>query len=137
MLTLIHPNRNLQKLRRSITDKDYERLQSITDLDTSEKVADWKEFCKNHPVKEVKGMYPVFSSLFLDLSNIDWFKNKMANVWMLSGINPHESKLSPEHWGQVRHNTNLCESAHAATNAKTGIRLPLLQAINTSVYSCC
>jgi hypothetical protein len=43
------------------------------------------------------------------------------------------SKIDPEYWDTTPNHSNSVESAHAARNAETGIRMPLLTAILKSV----
>lgn len=60
----------------------------------------------------------------------DWYANKkMHEKWLLPSLNPYFSKIRSDLFDEVRKETNIVESGHAATNAQTGTRLPLLLAI--------
>jgi hypothetical protein len=59
----------------------------------------------------------------------EWYLNKVNGAWILPSLNPSLSKIKQEHWHISPITTNLNESAHAATNAYTGIGLSLLAAV--------
>jgi hypothetical protein len=49
----------------------------------------------------------------------DWYKYKLANLWILPSINKLPSKIAPEDWEITPNHSNYVESAHAARNAET------------------
>lgn len=63
----------------------------------------------------------------------DWYNQKLAHPWYLPSVNQYLSLMTNESWVLTPNHTNIVETAHAARNADTGIRRPLLAAINEYV----
>ncbi|KAJ6602116.1 hypothetical protein B0H10DRAFT_1823469, partial [Mycena sp. CBHHK59/15] len=92
------------------------RLKSILGLKTQKEINEWHEFCAAQEDTDIQ----------------NWYKHKLANPWILPAVNRFLSKIDPGYWDTTPNHSNYVESAHAARNAETGIRRPLLTAILNS-----
>ncbi|GJJ10698.1 hypothetical protein Clacol_004925 [Clathrus columnatus] len=110
-----HCAKNLDTLSTCLDDpKDIRYLKSFEHLSTMAEINQWKEWCKNHPKKQIR----------------DWFENKIRHCWYLPSLVQSLSRMPVLHWNMTPRNTNSGESAHAHTNLHTGTHLSLLVAID-------
>ncbi|GJJ14490.1 hypothetical protein Clacol_008754 [Clathrus columnatus] len=110
-----HCAKNLDTLSTCLDDpKDIRYLKSFEHLSTMAEINQWKEWCKNHPRKQIR----------------DWFENKIRHRWYLPSLVQSLSRMPVLHWNMTPRNTNSGESAHAHTNLHTGTHLSLLVAID-------
>lgn len=115
-----------------ISDDDKAYLKSWPGLETPEKREKWKKWCSDHESKSVRGkqhLILVQTKVETDLTMLDWYQNKVSNPWHLPSLHPALTKIEHHVWIMTPKTTNIVETAHAATNALTGINLPILQAI--------
>lgn len=104
-------------------------------MKSKEEIDQTMEEAKNHENKKVKGTFVlgrISAGRHLYLSSwihSDWAINKMNLCWILPGFCKPYSLMTDDAWSVVPDNTNINESAHAATNHITGTRLPPLEAI--------
>ncbi|KAG6914018.1 hypothetical protein DXG01_002897 [Tephrocybe rancida] len=110
---LQHFIRNIDKLPGDVPRDVINCLKSFPGLSCQEEIDEWNDACKNSPHKSVR----------------DWHKQKMSYPWYLPSLNSFLLPMYHTSWRLTPNDTNIAETAHAARNAKTGIKLPLLAAI--------
>jgi hypothetical protein len=64
----------------------------------------------------------------------DWWNHKIKSKWIIPCILKFRSKILPEHWPLTPSTTNIGESQHHWTNKLSGIKLPLVDGIEASVF---
>ena len=67
---------------------------------------------------------------------LDWWNHKIKSKWIIPCIIKSQSKILSEHWPLIPSTTNIGESQHHWTNKLSGIKLPLVEGIETSVFIC-
>lgn len=64
----------------------------------------------------------------------DWYHQKLnSDSFYLKALNSHLTPMHKDSFKLIPSSTNLVESSHTSRNKKTGIALPLLDAIDTYV----
>ncbi|KAJ7635373.1 hypothetical protein FB45DRAFT_1026254 [Roridomyces roridus] len=89
------------------------RLKSIMGVKTQAEVDEWHRFCAAQTLPPVK----------------NWYAQKLANPWYIPSVCPFLSRIDPADHKITPNTTNLAESSHSGVNARTAIRLSLLEGI--------
>ncbi|KAJ7029522.1 hypothetical protein C8F04DRAFT_1043205 [Mycena alexandri] len=111
-----HFDRHIDELPGDIFKSVIQKLKSIMYLATQEEIDEWHRFCaaQTHPAIQ------------------NWYRQKMANPWILPSVNKFLSNISDDNWDITPKQSNLVETAHAGRNAETSIGVGLLTGIMQS-----
>lgn len=132
---------NIEELPKDIPKEVIDRLKGFVSLQHDNDIAQWHEFCKNIIYDSVRSKSYEYSfnklliillicSLILILVISDWYTQKLSHLWYLPSVNRFLSLMTDESGILTPCHTNIVETAHAARNEDTGIKRPLLSAIN-------
>ncbi|KAJ7300540.1 hypothetical protein DFH08DRAFT_674096, partial [Mycena albidolilacea] len=104
---------HIDELPIDISKPVIEKLKSIMRLTTQEEIDEWHQFAaaQTHP----------------DITN--WYRQKLANPWILPSVNKFLSNITDENWDITPNHSNLVETAHAGRNAETSTGVALLTGI--------
>ncbi|KAJ7936884.1 hypothetical protein B0H13DRAFT_2430847 [Mycena leptocephala] len=110
----IHFERHIDELPQDVPKSVIAQLKSIMAIETQSEIDKWRESCvelgqKHEAIKTRKPVGP--------------------------SVNKFLSNIAPGDWDITPNHSNTVESAHAARNAETGTRMPLLTAILKSQES--
>ncbi|KAJ6564299.1 hypothetical protein B0H19DRAFT_941731 [Mycena capillaripes] len=108
-----HFERHIDELPPDFSKPVIEKLKSIMWLTTHEEIDEWHQFCAaaTHP------------------SIQNWYRQKLANPWILPSVNKLLSNISSNNWDLTPTHSNLVETAHASRNAETSTGVALLTGI--------
>ncbi|KAF8135357.1 hypothetical protein K438DRAFT_1947405 [Mycena galopus ATCC 62051] len=99
------------------TDEDYKRILTFAEtIKSAEDLTEFSEFIHRLNVKKIT----------------DWWHHKQIHEWILPCLVESLSPISSDDWQATPATTNTGESQHHWTNTRTGIKLPLVEAIVTA-----
>ncbi|KAF8123064.1 hypothetical protein K438DRAFT_1154761 [Mycena galopus ATCC 62051] len=99
------------------TDEDYKRILTFAEtIKSAEDLTEFSEFIQRLNVKKIT----------------DWWHHKQIHEWILPCLVESLSPISSDDWQATPATTNTGESQHHWTNTRTGIKLPLVEAIVTA-----
>ncbi|KAJ7884105.1 hypothetical protein B0H14DRAFT_3744781 [Mycena olivaceomarginata] len=64
---------------------------------------------------------------------IDWWTHELQYPWILPSLSKSRSRIDPADWDITDASTNLNEGQHHWTNQQTGVKLTILEAIETAL----
>ncbi|KAF7314802.1 hypothetical protein MKEN_00954600 [Mycena kentingensis (nom. inval.)] len=116
-LCITHAKRAILDFRSLVNDQDYHRLLNFaTEITSEETLAGFREFVYALGIPKIT----------------QWFDHKDLNAWTLRCLCKGRSQLTAEQWDSTPSTTNTGEAQHHWTNTQTGIKLPLVEAIETA-----
>ncbi|KAJ7241319.1 hypothetical protein B0H12DRAFT_968339, partial [Mycena haematopus] len=99
-----------------VTPAQYERLMDFMYIDSKESLDAFSEFVKSLKIKKIQ----------------DWWNHKEMSDWIIPCLVRSQSKIHPEHWDSTPATSNTGETQHHWTNLMTGIKLTLVEAIESA-----
>ncbi|KAJ7919744.1 hypothetical protein B0H13DRAFT_1868324 [Mycena leptocephala] len=97
-------------------------------IDSAEKLDEFSEFVRGLGVKKIQGAVPEISSLAsIHLYFADCWDHKAMPCLIKS-----QSPMSAEDWDSTLSTTNTAEAQHHWTNRQTGVKLSLVEAIESA-----
>ncbi|KAF8146181.1 hypothetical protein K438DRAFT_1781221 [Mycena galopus ATCC 62051] len=99
-----------------VSAAQYNRLMDFMYIDSKEHLDDFSQFVKDLGVKKIQ----------------DWWAHKEMNDWIIPCLVKSQSNILPEDWDSTPATTNTGETQHHWTNAMTGIKLSLVEAIESA-----
>ncbi|KAF7327095.1 hypothetical protein MKEN_00285500 [Mycena kentingensis (nom. inval.)] len=116
-LCITHAKRAILDFRSLVNDQDYHRLLNFaTEITSEETLAGFRDFVYSLGIPKIT----------------QWFDHKDLNAWTLQCLCKGRSQLTAEQWDSTPSTTNTGEAQHHWTNMQTGIKLPLVEAIETA-----
>ncbi|KAJ7733647.1 hypothetical protein B0H16DRAFT_1892739 [Mycena metata] len=109
----LHFERHIDELPIHISKAVIERLKSIRWLNTQEEINEWHHFAAAQTDPDIQ----------------NWYRQKLANPWILPSVNEFLSEISSDNWDTTPDHSNLVETAHAGRNAETSKGVALLTGI--------
>ncbi|KAJ7702166.1 hypothetical protein B0H16DRAFT_1832003 [Mycena metata] len=98
-----------------VSADDFSRLQNFVYIDSKESLRDFSAFVNALGVKKIQ----------------DWWRHKEMHEWIIPCLVKSQSRLSADVWDSTPSTTNTNEAQHAWTNAQTGIKLTLVEGLET------
>ncbi|KAJ7675245.1 hypothetical protein B0H17DRAFT_910958, partial [Mycena rosella] len=105
--------------RAMVNAADFARLTDFTYIDSDVTLAKFSEFVYSLGKKEIT----------------NWWKHKEMNAWIIPCLIKSQSALSADVWDSTPSTTNTNEAQHAWTNAQTGTKLSVVEALIRRVNS--
>ncbi|KAJ7187096.1 hypothetical protein C8R46DRAFT_1274163 [Mycena filopes] len=115
-LCTTHAKRAVLDFRSLVSDSDYQRLLNFTYIDSEEALNEFSDFVAGLGVKKIQ----------------DWWDHKAMSAWILPCLIKSQSPMSAEDWDNTPATTNTGEAQHHWTNSRTGIKLSLVEAIESA-----
>ncbi|KAJ7225152.1 hypothetical protein C8J57DRAFT_1590385, partial [Mycena rebaudengoi] len=109
-----HSKEAIHDFKGMVTPADYARLMDFMYIDSKDKLEEFSKFVKDLGVKKIQGQ-------FLEMSD-----------WILPCLVKSQSNILPQDWDSTPATTNTGETQHHWTNSITGIKLPLVEAIESA-----
>ncbi|KAJ7177631.1 hypothetical protein C8R46DRAFT_1328221 [Mycena filopes] len=115
-LCTTHAKRAVLDFRSLVSESDYQRLLNFTYIDSEAALDEFSDFVAGLGVKKIQ----------------DWWDHKAMSAWILPCLNKSQSPMSAEDWDNTPATTNTGEAQHHWTNSRTGIKLSLVEAIESA-----
>ncbi|KAJ7799947.1 hypothetical protein B0H13DRAFT_2390684 [Mycena leptocephala] len=115
-LCMTHAKRGVLDFRSLVSEEDYQRLMDFVYIDSAEKLDEFSEFVRGLGVKKIQ----------------DWWDHKAMSAWILPCLIKSQSPMSAEDWDSTPSTTNTGEAQHHWTNSQTGVKLSLVEAIESA-----
>ncbi|KAJ7237065.1 hypothetical protein C8J57DRAFT_1087807, partial [Mycena rebaudengoi] len=96
-----------------VSPADYSRLMDFMYIDSKDKLEEFSKFVKDLGVKKIQG-------------------DSLMSDWILPCLVKSQSNILPQDWDSTPATTNTGETQHHWTNSITGIKLPLVEAIESA-----
>ncbi|CAK5267847.1 unnamed protein product [Mycena citricolor] len=109
----VHFKRHIDELPKTIPLATISRIKAILTLKSQADLDSWHAEMQAQTDSYIK----------------NWYEHKRRNPLVLRAVNQYLSNIPAEIWNTTPDDTNYVESAHAARNAETSIRLTPLHAI--------
>ncbi|KAJ7749102.1 hypothetical protein B0H16DRAFT_1691917 [Mycena metata] len=110
-----HAKEPVNDFKTLVSAADFARLQNFVYIDSKESLRDFSVFVNTLGVKEIQ----------------DWWRHKEMHEWIIPCLVKSQSRLSADAWDSTPSTTNTNEAQHAWTNALTGIKLTLVEGLET------
>ncbi|KAJ7130976.1 hypothetical protein C8R46DRAFT_1235973 [Mycena filopes] len=111
-----HAKRPLPEFRSLVSPQQYEQLKNFMYIESVEDLKSFSAFVADLGVKKIQ----------------DWWDHKEMNDWVIPCLVKSQSNILPEHWDRTPATTNTGEAQHHWTNARTGIKLTLVEGIESA-----
>ncbi|KAK7008311.1 hypothetical protein R3P38DRAFT_3280934 [Favolaschia claudopus] len=111
-----HTKEAIHDFKSLVTPEQYNRLMEFMYIDSEEKLAKFSQFVNDLGIKKIQ----------------DWWRHKEINDWIVPCLVKSLSNILPEDWDTTPATTNTGETQHHWTNAMTGIKLTLVEAIESA-----
>ncbi|KAJ6573309.1 hypothetical protein B0H10DRAFT_2199442 [Mycena sp. CBHHK59/15] len=115
-LCTTHGKRAVLDFKSLVSEADYQRLMDFIYIDSTEKLDEFSEFVRGLGVKKIQ----------------DWWDHKAISPWILPCLIKSQSPMSADDWDSTPSTTNTGEGQHHWTNSRTGIKLSLVEAIEST-----
>ncbi|KAJ7019061.1 hypothetical protein C8F04DRAFT_976187, partial [Mycena alexandri] len=99
-----------------VTPEEFRRLQDFMHIDSVEALHSFTMFVEGLGVKKI----------------CDWWAHKEMSDWIVPCLVKSQSRILPEHWDSTPATTNTGEAQHHWTNTQTGIKLSLVEGIESA-----
>ncbi|KAJ7029437.1 hypothetical protein C8F04DRAFT_962809, partial [Mycena alexandri] len=109
--------------RTRVSAPDFARLQNFVYIDSKESLNKFSTFVDTLGIKKIHG------NLFNHA--MDWWRHKEMHEWIIPCLVKSQSPLSADVWDSTPSTTNTNEAQHAWTNTQTGIKLTLVEGLET------
>ncbi|KAJ7746136.1 hypothetical protein DFH07DRAFT_1063038 [Mycena maculata] len=111
-----HSKEAIHDFKGMVTPAQYERLMDFMYLDSKEHLNEFSKFVKDLGIKKIQ----------------DWWAHKEISDWIIPCLVKSQSNILPADWDSTPATTNTGETQHHWTNAMTGIKLTLVEAIESA-----
>ncbi|KAJ7689326.1 hypothetical protein B0H17DRAFT_640822 [Mycena rosella] len=111
-----HAKEPVHDFRALVNAADFARLTNFTYIESDETLAAFSAFVYGLGKKEIT----------------NWWAHKEMNAWIIPCLIKSQSLLSADVWDITPSTTNTNEAQHAWTNAQTGIRLSVVEALKSA-----
>ncbi|KAJ7204582.1 hypothetical protein C8J57DRAFT_382857 [Mycena rebaudengoi] len=111
-----HSKEAIHDFKGMVTPADYARLMDFMYIDSKDKLEEFSKFVKDLGVKKIQ----------------DWWAHKEMSDWILPCLVKSQSNIFPQDWDSTPATTNTGETQHHWTNSIIGIKLPLVEAIESA-----
>ncbi|KAJ6614357.1 hypothetical protein B0H10DRAFT_2436006 [Mycena sp. CBHHK59/15] len=111
-----HANRPLPEFKALISADEYKQLKDFMYIDSTEALGSFSQFIGGLGVKKIQ----------------DWWAHKEMNDWVIPCLVKSQSNILPEHWDSTPATTNTGEAQHHWTNSLTGIKLTVVEGIESA-----
>ncbi|KAJ7712276.1 hypothetical protein B0H16DRAFT_1342718, partial [Mycena metata] len=111
-----HSIRPVNDFKCLVTPEEFRRLQDFMHIDSVKALHSFTVFVEGLGVKEIR----------------DWWAHKEMSDWILPCLVKSQSRILPEHWDSTPATTNTGEAQHHWTNTQTGIKLSLVEGIESA-----
>ncbi|KAJ7026425.1 hypothetical protein C8F04DRAFT_109239 [Mycena alexandri] len=101
--------------RTLLSAPDFARLQNFVYIDSKESLNEFSTFVDTLGIKKIH----------------DWWRHKEMHEWIIPCLVKSQSPLSADVWDSTPSTTNTNEAQHAWTNTQTGIKLTLVEGLET------
>ncbi|CAK5264040.1 unnamed protein product [Mycena citricolor] len=99
-----------------VDTKDYKRLLGVVDLKSRQAIDEFTQFVASLGIPKIS----------------NWWKHKIDSDWILPCVIKSQSLIPADDWDQADKTTNLNEAQHAWTKARTGIKLSLVEGMESA-----
>ncbi|KAJ7802256.1 hypothetical protein B0H14DRAFT_2185786, partial [Mycena olivaceomarginata] len=103
-------------LKSYVTPDVLKRLMDLPFMKTEDDLAQFTSWIGTLNIKKVR----------------DWWIHKLQYPWILPSLIKSRSRIDPADWDIFDASTNLNEGQHHWTNQQTGVKLTILEAIETA-----
>ncbi|KAF7335140.1 hypothetical protein MVEN_02265100 [Mycena venus] len=111
-----HTKEAIRDFKGLVTPAQYERLMDFMYIDSKERLNAFSQFVKSLKIKKIQ----------------DWWDHKEMSDWIIPCLVRSQSNIRPEDWDSTPATTNTGETQHHWTNSMTGIKLTLVEAIESA-----
>ncbi|KAJ7467723.1 hypothetical protein FB451DRAFT_1483249 [Mycena latifolia] len=111
-----HAKRPLREFQSLVSAEDFGRLKDFMYIDSTESLRSFSEFIDGLAPKKIR----------------DWWAHKEMNDWVVPCLVKSQSNILPDHWDSTPATTNTGEAQHHWTNSLTGIKLTLVEGIESA-----
>ncbi|KAJ6545258.1 hypothetical protein B0H19DRAFT_1379988 [Mycena capillaripes] len=111
-----HAKEPVNDFRTLVRPPDFQRLQDFVYIDSKESLSEFSVFIDGIGEKKVQ----------------DWWRHKEMHEWIIPCLVKSQSPIPAEVWDSTPSTTNTNEAQHAWTNAQTGIKLSLVEGLETA-----
>ncbi|KAJ7451197.1 hypothetical protein B0H11DRAFT_2289039 [Mycena galericulata] len=111
-----HAMRPVNDFKSLISAENFTRLKEFMHIDSVESLRSFSKFIDGLGVKKIQ----------------DWWAHKEMNDWVIPCLVKSQSNILPADWDNTPATTNTGEAQHHWTNTYTGIKLSLVEGIETA-----
>ncbi|KAJ6553788.1 hypothetical protein DFH09DRAFT_1495357 [Mycena vulgaris] len=111
-----HSKEPVHDFRSLVSSTDYERLLDFVYIDSKQNLDSFSAFVQRLGVKKIQ----------------DWWAHKEMHEWIISCLVKSQSLIPADVWDSTLSTTNTNETQHHWTNTRTGIKLPVVEAIESA-----
>ncbi|KAJ7698207.1 hypothetical protein B0H16DRAFT_1903439 [Mycena metata] len=115
-LCTTHGKRAVLDFRSLVSESEYQHLIDFPYIESEEDLNEFSEFVRGLGIKKIQ----------------DWWDHKAMSAWILPCLVKSQSPMSAEDWDNTPATTNTGEAQHHWTNSRTGIKLSLVEAIESA-----
>ncbi|KAK7034090.1 hypothetical protein R3P38DRAFT_3496289 [Favolaschia claudopus] len=108
-----HTKEAIHDFKSLVTPEQYNRLMNFMYIDSKERLEEFSRFVNDLGIKKIQ----------------DWWAHKEIHDWIIPCLVKALSNIYPDDWDTTPATTNTGETQHHWTNAMTGTKLSLVEAI--------
>ncbi|KAJ7870040.1 hypothetical protein B0H14DRAFT_3132169 [Mycena olivaceomarginata] len=115
-LCVTHAKRGILDFKSLVSDRDYQRLQDVVNIESAEDLDEFSQFVGNLGIEKIQ----------------NWWDHKELHPWIIPCLVKSQSPISPDDWDNTPATTNTGEGQHHWTKSRTGVKLALVEAMESA-----